>query len=169
MGLLKPREDRRKTFLRARMRSDRGWSDVTIANVSSRGLMLQCVTTLDRNSFVEVRHRDVTIVGRIVWVGGTRCGLRTQDRIDLAGLLSQGPAKPRQPGEERRAAPRAPALHRKRPASETADASRRFARLFDWTIMVLAAGAAGAFMAQSAWSVLDAPLAMAGTAMAGKG
>jgi len=169
MGLLKPREDRRKTFLRARMRSEHGWADVTIANVSSRGLMLQCVTTLDRNSFVEVRHRHVTIVGRIVWVGGTRCGLRTQDRIDLAELLSQAPAKPRQPGEERRTATRTAAFRRERPAGEIADASRRFARLFDWTIMVLAAGAAGAFMAQSAWRVLDAPLAMAGTAMANKG
>jgi hypothetical protein len=169
MGLLKPREERRKTFLRARMRSERGWADVTIANVSSRGLMLQCVAPVERNSFIEVRYCNVCIVGRVVWVGGWRCGVRTQDALDMAALLSQSPAQKRKPGVERRATARAQVAAPRGGIGEISDRSRRFARAFDWTIMVLAAGAAGAFMAQSAWVVLDASLQRARTALASNG
>ena len=170
MGSLKPREERRKTYLRARLRTDRGWSDVTIGNVSSRGLLIQCMTPLPRNSFIEVRHRNQCIVGRIVWTHGAKCGVRTQDLVDIAGLLSQAPQKRREPGEERRAAPRGRQLRvRPRAPEETAAASRRFGRAFDWAIMTLAAGAAGAFMAQAAWAALGAPLAKVTTALAGAG
>jgi hypothetical protein len=167
MGLLKPREERRKVFVRARMRGEHGWSDVTIGNVSSRGLMVDCGEPQRRNSFVEVRHRNVCIVGRIVWVGGSRCGVRTQDAIDLDELLSQAPPRRRCPNGDRRSVPRRP-VTRPPSVAERAEASRRFARVFDWTIMVAAAGAAGAFMAQTAWSVLDTPLAQVGTALAGQ-
>jgi hypothetical protein len=166
MGLLKPREERRNTFLPARMRTEQGWADVTISNVSSRGLMLQCVTPLQRNCFVEVRHRHVSIVGRIVWARGVKCGIRTQDKVDIAGLLSNAPQKGTKPGEERRAAPRKAEARRQRPATEIAESSKRFARVFDWAIVALAAGAAGLFMAQTAWSVLDAPMASAKIALA---
>lgn len=165
MGLLKPREERRKTLLRARMRTEHGWLDVTIGNVSSRGLLLQCVEPQPRNSFVEVRHRNVCIVGRIVWTHGAKCGVRTQDAVDIAGLLSPAPQKRRAPEEDRRRAPRS--APPSRPAvAETAEASRRFARLFDWTIVGLAAGVAGVFVALAAWSVLDVPLSEAVTALA---
>ena len=66
MGSVKPREERRNIFLRARLRSEHGWADVTIGNVSSRGVMLHCTAPLQRNSFIEVRHRSVCIVGRVV-------------------------------------------------------------------------------------------------------
>lgn len=169
MGSPKPREERRNTFLRARLRSEHGWSDVTIANVSSRGLMLQCVAPLQRNCFVEVRHRHITIVGRIVWVGGPKCGVRTQDVIDVAGLLSQRPRQQRKPGEERRAMPRTSTPRPRAAVAERVEASRRFARVFDWAIVMLAGGAAAAFMAQSAWAALSQPLAQVGTALAGNG
>jgi hypothetical protein len=169
MGSLKPREERRKTVLRARLRTDRGWSDVTIGNVSSRGLLIQCPSPLPRNSFIEVRHRNQCIVGRIVWTHGAKCGVRTQDIVDISGLLSQAPQKRRAPGEERRAAPRDQRRARPRAPEETAAASRRFARAFDWTIMVVAAGAAGAFMAEAAWAALGAPLAQVTTALSGAG
>jgi hypothetical protein len=168
MGSLKPREERRKTVLRARLRTDRGWSDVTIGNVSSRGLMLQCTAPLPRNSFIEVRHRHLCIVGRIVWTHGAKCGVRTQDAIDMAGLLSHAPQKRRAPGEERRATRRDRQLRaRPQDPAEIAAGSRRFARAFDWTIMVLAAGAAGAFMAQSAYAALAEPMTRVTTVLAG--
>jgi hypothetical protein len=167
MGPVKPREERRTTFLRARIRTEHGWSDVTIANVSSRGLMLQSVRPLQRNCFVEVRHGTACIVGRIVWARGAKCGLRTQDAIDVAGLLSRAPAKRARAGEDRRAAPRRPHAARRPAAAEIAETSRRFARVFDWSVMVLAAGAAGAFMAQAAWAALDTPLARVESALSG--
>jgi hypothetical protein len=165
MGSLKPREERRKTAVRARLRTDRGWSDVTIGNVSSRGLLLLCVTPLPRNSFIEVRHHSVCIVGRIVWTHGVKCGVRTQDTVDIAGLLSQTPQKRRAPGEERRVARDRQLRARPSAPEETAAASRRFARVFDWTIMVVVAGAAGAFMAQAAYAALEAPMARVTTVL----
>ena len=167
MGLAKPREERRPTFLRARLRTEHGWSDVTIGNVSSRGLLLQCTVPLQRNCFVEVRHGEACIVGRIVWARGAKCGVRTQDRIDVAGLLSHAPRKRAPAGTERRSATRPPEAPRRRAAAEIAESSRRFARTFDWTIMAFAAGAAGLFIVQTTWAVLDGPLARVETALSG--
>ena len=112
MGPVKPREERRTTFLRARIRTEHGWSDVTIGNVSSRGLMLQAGASLQRNCFIEIRHGNACIVGRIVWARGVKCGVRTQDAVDIAALLSRAPAERATPGEERRAAPRQPEARR---------------------------------------------------------
>lgn len=166
MGLLKPREERKTVFVHARVRNDVGWSDVTIGNVSSRGLMLQSTAPLRRNDFVEVRYRQVCIVGRIVWVGGTRCGVRTQDQIDVAGLLSRAPTRRRKSGEERRAIARKLEAPRRK-AADTAESSRRTARLFDWAIIAIGGGATAAFVAQLMFSALDAPLTRIGVALGG--
>jgi hypothetical protein len=166
MTQLKPREERRPAFLRARIRTDHGWSDVTIANVSSRGLMLQASAELRRNCFVEIRHGRVCMVGRIVWTQGAKCGVRTQDAVDIAALLSHPSAARASPGEERRAVARRSPARRRPAAADIAESSRRFARVFDWSVMVIAAGAAGAFMAQSAWVVFDAPLTEVTSALA---
>lgn len=164
---LKQREERKAVFVRARLRTDEGWSDVTIGNISSRGLMLQAPVPLRRNAFIEVRYRHVCIVGRIVWVGGARCGVRTQDKVDVAGLLSRAPAKSG-PGEERRAsARRAEAPRRARPAAETADASRRAARLLDWAVVAIGGGAIAVLVGQLAYSALGTPFARVGAALAG--
>lgn len=169
MGSLKHREERRKTFVHARLRTDQGWSDVTIGNVSSRGLMLQGAAQLRRNEFIELHTQRVSVVGRVVWVCGARCGVRTQDAVDVPALLARGPQKRPRPGEERRRAARDSRPVRRPSAAETAEASRRFARAFDWTVVVVAAGTAGALMAQAVWGVLDTPLAQAGAALAGNG
>jgi hypothetical protein len=166
MGLLRPREERRDTFLRARIRADDGWSDVTIGNVSSRGLMLQCPAPPAHGSFVEIRHHHLCIVGRIVWTHGSQCGLRTQDVIDVRDILSPVPRKQARPGEERRAAPRPRHTPRRPAAAEVAASSQRFARAFDWRIMALAVAAAGALVAHTAWAVLDGPMARAEAALA---
>jgi len=163
MSSLRPREERRKTFLRARLRSDAGWSDVTIGNVSSRGMLLHSASGLRRNAFIELRHRDACVVGRIVWSHGTTCGVRTQDAIDVPALLAQKPAKAARPGQERRASPRRAAP---RSPAETAAASRRFGRAFEWTIMVTAGVTGSGFVAQSAWAALHAPVAQITTALA---
>jgi hypothetical protein len=163
----KPREERKTILVSARLRTERGWSDVTIANVSSRGLMLQSVAPLRRNEFIEVRYRQTCIVGRIVWAGGARCGVRTQDDVDIAALLSHAPLKKRKPGMERRAAVRFAAS---RPAAErTAEASRRLARAFDWAVVAICGSTAAAFAAQIAYATLKAPLLQVGVALAGNG
>lgn len=167
MGGEKPREERKALHLSARMRCGEGWHDITICNVSSRGLMAKSWAAPARGEFIEIRHGAVCIVGQVRWSAGGRFGLRSQDRIDLTGLVTgrHAPSAGAK-GEERRAAPRAPALALS--PEERAEASRRFARLFDWCVMAAAVLAVAIFAADFAGGTLRAPLARVQAALASR-
>lgn len=158
MRPLKPREDRRPVSVPARLRSETGWSDVTIGNVSSRGMMLRCVAPPPQRAYIEVRHQGVCIVGQIVWISGARCGVRTQDMVDVAGLLSQGGRRSPQPVNDRRAASRPVEARRQRSPEEGAEASRRFARLFDFAVVAAAVTGAAVVAAGLMFDIFRAPL-----------
>jgi hypothetical protein len=169
MAAPKQREPRRNVILRARMRANSDWCDVTICNVSSRGLMAKCAVSIAKGEYVEVRHRTSYIIGRIVWSHGMRFGIRTQDRIDIAALLSEATLPAENAGIERRSQRR----DRPTPASKPdiaarAEASRQFARIFDWAILMVAAIVAGAFVFDAANTALKAPLDSAGMALSGR-
>lgn len=87
------------------MLTDHGWHDVTVRNVSSRGMMLQCRIPPQQKAFIEVRHRGMSIVGRVMWSSNDCFGISTQQAVVLSELLSQAPARPRLGTEERRARP----------------------------------------------------------------
>lgn len=156
---LKPREERKALVLSARMLADEGWRDVTVRNVSSRGMMLRCETPPARNTFVEIRLQKARVVGRVVWSNGTACGINSQDTINLSELLSQPPAAPRKENNERRAQPRGtssqPVQMRVLPTEE---ASRIFARLFDWSALAFAVAAGAIALTDVTSSVLRKPL-----------
>jgi len=166
MRPLKPREDRRPVSVPARLRSEAGWSDVTIGNVSSRGLMLRCVAPPPQRAYIEVRHQGQCIVGQIVWISGPRCGVRTQDRIDVAGLLSQGGRRTVQPANDRRVSTRPIEAPRQRSPEERAEASRRSARLFDFAVLAAAATGAAALAASLMFDAFSAPLERTAEALA---
>ena len=166
-GALKPREDRRPVSVRARLRTEAGWSDVTIGNVSSRGLLLRCVSPPPQRAYIEVRHQGVCIVGRIVWTCGGHCGVRTQDQIDVAGLLSPGSRPSKPVANDRRAASRPVERSRQRTPAERAAASRRFARLFDFVAVALAVTSAAGITASIAFDAFSAPMSRAAEALAG--
>jgi hypothetical protein len=166
MRPLKPREDRRPISVPARLRSETGWSDVTIGNVSSRGMMLRCVAPPPQRAYIEVRHQGVCIVGQIVWINGARCGVRTQDLVDVAGLLSQGGRRARQPADDRRSAGRPVEAPRQQSPAERAEASRRVARLLDFAVIAAAATGAAALAASLMFDAFSAPLARTAEALA---
>lgn len=152
-------------YLQARMRCAGGWQDVTICNVSSRGLMAKSRAVPERGAFVEVRHGSVCIVGQVRWAYGARFGIRSQDKIDILGLMSGRQAPAGTKGQERRAAvrPRAPA-----PSPElAAEASRRFARAFNWGVIAVAVCVAGVMMTEVAGKALREPLARVSLALGG--
>lgn len=155
----KAREERRALLLSARMLAEQGWRDVTVCNVSSRGMMLRSEDPPDRNAFVEIRHRNACIVGRVIWSRGTCFGIRTQDRVDLCELLSQSPPAPRKLDVERRLSPRSesPSLFQMR-ALPLEDSSRVFARLLDWCAIVFAVALGAIFVADIASEALQEPL-----------
>jgi len=149
----------------ARMRRDGGWHDVTICNVSSRGLMAKCWAAPNRGDIVELRHGSTCIVGQVRWSGGGRFGLRSQDRIDLRGLLTGRPAAAVTEGGDRRARTRTAAPSRS--AEEIAEHSRRLARLFDWCVVTVVVMGVGLLVADIAGRTLGAPLAQARAALEG--
>jgi hypothetical protein len=93
---MREREERRKVLLQARMHSDAGWSDVTLRNISKRGMEISAHQPITPGSYVEICRAPYTIVARIVWVAGDRLGARSQDPIDVDGLVAAAAGE--QPG-----------------------------------------------------------------------
>ena len=108
----RPREPRTRVCLPARMRFGTSWTNITILNISSRGLMARADALPSNRSYVEIRRgQNATIVGKVVWHDDRHFGIRTQDRISLS-MMADGatppPDRPHDPSVERRAEPRGP-------------------------------------------------------------
>lgn len=108
----KSRELRTRVVLPARIRSDSGWSDACILNLSSRGLLINSGGPAAEGSVVELRHGDHVIVARVIWREGSRTGLRTQDRVPVEDIVTGKQAQavqltaPQWPAADRRKQPR---------------------------------------------------------------
>lgn len=144
------------------MRLGEGWHDIVICNVSSRGLMARTQVAPPRGSFIEIRHGSICIVGQVRWSAGARFGIRAQERIDIMGLLvgrKTAAADPVTPERRVRARPTPASAHNR------AESSRRFARLFDWGMVVLVVTVVGVLVAEIAGKTLRAPMDSARVAM----
>lgn len=137
---MKPREQRRKTLIRARMRCAAGWTDVCIVNLSARGAGLQCASPPASGAYVEIRRGAHVVVARVAWSSGHRFGVRSQDPIAIDALIAEpsaADARPPAPDSrpvERRARPRTEPRHER---------SRHLARTAEFACMALfGAGAA---------------------------
>lgn len=168
MSFFKPREQRKSVNLTVRVRSDYGWGDARIRNVSSRGMMVLCEAPPKRGSYVEIRRGSCVVVGRIVWAAGDSFGLQSQDKIDLADLANP-PAHAAGAKGERRKTPRTrggPARHAPTIAEREA-ASARIARAANFiAIAVIGAGFA-MVVADTAVETLASPLELAEVALRG--
>lgn len=161
----KPREQRRIVLVPGRMRRDSGWSDVTICNLSSRGLMGRCEQAPPRGAFIELRRGTTCIVGQVRWSHGTFFGVQARERIDIPSVL-EPTARESAPSTERRSLPRddAKAAKKRAPASE--EDSRRWAHMFEWlTIAAVGIGLA-VLVVSEVYSVLSAPLTEVRNALA---
>jgi len=108
MFRLSRRPLRKITSIKAQMRVGEDWTEVRLANVSARGLMVKCPQGVDLAPVVEIRHRGVTITGQVVWTTPTRFGLTSFVDIDLAALTAQSDLQ-----LDRRLAERAPPTNRR--------------------------------------------------------
>jgi hypothetical protein len=154
-----------KVLVRARMRAGADWTDVVIHNMSSRGLLASSSPVCRPGTVVEIRRIHHVVVGRVVWQNGAFFGVRTQDPIDIQGIVTAKPPahKPQRSdagGDDRRAV-------RRVPVAEREARSRRFASAFQFVVMIVAVGAAALFAAQEVGSVLSRPFAAVGAALAG--
>jgi hypothetical protein len=148
---MKSRDPRMAVNVPARMRIDSDWVDVSIRNLSARGLMAKTNANVAQRTYVELHRGDQIIVGRIVWTRDGHFGLRAQDRIDMIGLIGRAqqagggrrcPGDPTRP--ERRTKPREQSSQG---SAWTAHRSRRQANLFQFVtigIVALSGSAAAA-------------------------
>ncbi|MET0180518.1 MAG: PilZ domain-containing protein [Novosphingobium sp.] len=162
---LKLREPRRRVYVQARMLAGDRWSDVTIQNVSRRGLMAYCSPAPARGDYVELRSGRQVIVGRVAWSTGGTFGLRAQDDIDIDQLTGKTPG-PAYSGVERRSAPRTAARPKpKAPPDEAFERSRRIASLLNYVVFAMLAVGAAILLLTAVHSTLSDPLSRATRAM----
>lgn len=135
---MKPRENRQKVMIKARMLNGAAWQDICIVNCSLHGLGIQSPTAPQRGSYVEIRRGRQTIVARVAWSKGHRAGLRSQDPIFIGALVSGNDAAPAAPTAdftERRRQPR--------PPTPSHSDSRPFGRAMEFACFAIIAVAVG--------------------------
>jgi len=157
---VKPREDRQKVMIRARMLSGALWSDVCILNLSRRGVGLQCATPPVRGTYVEIRRGGHVIVGRVVWTKGHRLGLRSQDALAIETIVRE-PDHSSKPPQGAVVAGASARDRRSRPRVrlERHETSRIAARAMEFGVAVVAAVSVALMVFQSVEQTLAIPLA----------
>jgi hypothetical protein len=140
MGQEQGRSPRTTIHLSARLRDNNGWSEVTIRNVSPRGLLLHGAGLPRRGAFIELQSDRIAIVGEVRWSIGGRCGVRVRENIDVDRLLGRTPC------ESRGTAPKlVSARVRSVDAAARAAGSQMAARLID-ALLLTGAVIVGAFL-----------------------
>jgi len=71
------------------MRVGSAWNDVSIVDISSRGLALHAADPPPRGSYLEVRRGRHVIVARVVWAQQQKLGLRRQDPLAIDAIISE--------------------------------------------------------------------------------
>lgn len=167
MAFLKTREPRRSVNITVRIKSDYGWGDAKVRNISSRGMMIHCEEPPRRGSYVEIRRGSYVVVGRIVWAADGSCGLQAQDRIDLADLANAGGAVASTGEVERRSSARRGEAGRPTTIEEQAQASVRFARAFHYFTLLAVSAIFSWLLFDTASSALADPLETVGSVLRG--
>jgi hypothetical protein len=136
---LRQREHRVKVILPARMKDHRGWHDVRILNISSKGLMARSPAAPSRGSYLELRRGSYVIVARVVWSNGQQFGLQSQSLLVPGDIIDETAraVPPAIGGRDRSAAERRASP---RPAGRSHEANRGRARTLEYVgILSLAA------------------------------
>lgn len=167
---MRSREPRRKVLIQARMRTGASWGDINILNISSRGMMIQARQVPPRGAYLEVRRGQQAIVARVVWSGGQRFGVRTQDQLCLESLLREpdrSTPEARSSGEAAAPLERRQDRHRQK-VERDLERSRTFSRAVEFAclgIMGMSAAYAGFELVRESFG---APLAQVSAALAGR-
>jgi hypothetical protein len=157
----RPRELRRRVILPALVRSDGGWGNASILNISSRGFLIQASRPTPKGSKVELRHGGYVIQARVVWRNGARAGLATESCVPVEEILSLGQA----PGLQLTAGERSP-IDRRVSARRQVD-SRIRGRLIEFAAIAALAACAGGCAVGIVHDTLAQPLARVGKALGG--
>jgi hypothetical protein len=159
---MKPRENRQKVMIKARMLNGASWHDICILNCSLHGLGIQSAKTPQRGSYVEIRRGRQTIIARVAWSKGHKAGLRSQDPIFVTALVNGNDAAPPQRTNdgivhERRMQPRS--------LAQAHAASRLTGRAMEFACFGIVACAIGLAAASAVSEALARPMSAIETAL----
>jgi hypothetical protein len=161
-GALKPREERRRTVLPARIRSGAGWDDACILNVSSRGLMLYTTGAAKPGTVIEVRRGAQIVIARVVWRQNRRLGVASQGEIPVSDIVSNAIAAS---AAASTLAPSSNFRLERRRHRRWYDRSRYTSRAFEFASIVLAGAVLGGIAAVWVEEALTKPLALVTAAL----
>lgn len=163
----RPRETRRTVRITVRVRTEAGWIDATVRNLSERGMGLSSHQPLRRNQFVEIARGRSRVVGRIVWSDEAYSGMRAQDAVDIAEFLAEPQGASPQRENDRRAGNRV-----ERPAAvaaplhQQAQSARWFGRALEFAVITAGVVCAAGMAVGGVIEILGAPLEKVGIALA---
>ena len=132
------------------------WSSGCIHELSDKGMLVSSSEPPPLGTYVDIRRGTLVIIGRVVWTGGNRFGVRTQDPISLATLLSEPVLQHRPKAIDRRSVSRADTT--RRIAERSVQSRHRSSTVEFICIAILGASVAG-FAAISSYRALATPLA----------
>lgn len=159
MSHYRPRERRIPVSIKARLKSDIGWGDTRICNVSSRGMMVKYSPPPPLGSYVEICRGEFSVVGRVRWIATDCFGLRALECIDIGQLENPRKVVIPMPGDRRRWPRHAPIRPARQPdLHEQAAAARKLRRRLEF-LVIAGVGAMTALALVSAMaSAFAAPL-----------
>ena len=148
---MKAREPRRNVLIRARMRIGASWRDVSILNISSRGLMIHSAQPPSQGAYLEVWRGRHAIIARVVWAREQRFGVRTQDPLSVEAIVRE----PDKSAPDARRSQEAPVERRQtgsraRSSKERHEHSRMFGRAFEFAFVAIG----GLFAALAVYGVV---------------
>ena len=89
------RNERQLTSIHAQMRKGDDWIPVTLANLSTHGVMVKSEDPPEIGTQVEIRHRGVAIYGIVAWSSSSRFGVKANEEIDMDALTAQSDVRVR--------------------------------------------------------------------------
>ncbi len=85
--MVKDREDRTRTMLRATLRDGGAERDACVLDLSHRGLMATATPAPKRGAYITLKVGRHELDGQVQWSEGRRFGLRLRERIDVLAVL----------------------------------------------------------------------------------
>lgn len=164
---VKKREARRPVLVKARMRDGAEWDDITIHNMSSRGLLTSSARALRPGTVIEIRRVHHIIIGRVVWARGRSAGIRTQDTMDMDAIIAAKPPEryaDKSQGEDRRSDAR---VITAADIAARRERSQRFARLFQFVLLGGAVSSVAVVLALQVFGLLARTTGTIAAAMGG--
>lgn len=142
----------------ARMRAGEAWSDVCIRNISSFGMLLESAEPPARGTYVEIRRGPHVVVARAIWRQGERFGVRTQDKIDINGLVAANTTQPKRAADGEEVERRSPERLTVEQVAQRANRSRQISAAIQFGVIGIVALGAALLAASTVRDILAKPL-----------